>query len=276
MSHYAIGDIQGCHAELCQLLELIGFSPRGGDRLWLVGDLVNRGPESLAVLREVKALGDAAVTVLGNHDFHLLTVASGHAKAHRRDTIAPILEAPDRDELLHWLQRRPLVVVEGNSLLVHAGLLPAWTPELALELSREVEAMLASENADAFLRALYGDEPRAWREDLAGFDRLRVVVNACTRLRFCTADGVMEFEEKRGPGTAPEGYRPWFEHDNRRSARKTIFCGHWSTLKLTLTPNVLMLDSGCLWGGTLTAIRLNDRRVYQVPSRAPVTPKPFG
>jgi bis(5'-nucleosyl)-tetraphosphatase (symmetrical) len=276
MSHYAIGDIQGCHAELCQLLELIGFSPQSGDRLWLVGDLVNRGPESLAVLREVKALGDAAVTVLGNHDFHLLTVASGHAKAHRRDTIAPILEAPDRDELLHWLQRRPLVVVEGDSLLVHAGLLPAWTPELALELSREVEAMLASENADAFLRALYGDEPRAWREDLAGFDRLRVVVNACTLLRFCTADGVMEFEEKRGPGAAPEGYRPWFEHENRRSARKTIFCGHWSTLELTLTPNVLMLDSGCLWGGTLTAIRLDDRRVYQVPSRAPVTPKPFG
>ena len=278
MSHYAIGDIQGCHAELCQLLELIGFSPHGGDRLWLVGDLVNRGPESLAVLREVKALGDAAVTVLGNHDFHLLTVASGHAKAHRRDTIAPILEAPDRDELLHWLRRRPLVVVEGDALLVHAGLLPAWTPERALALSREVEATLASEHADAFLRALYGDEPRAWREELAGFDRLRVVVNACTRLRFCTAGGVMEFDEKRGPGTAtaPDGYLPWFEHANRSSARKTVVCGHWSTLELMLTPNVLMLDSGCLWGGTLTAIRLDDRRVYQVPSRAPVTPKPFG
>jgi len=278
MSHFAIGDVQGCHAELCQLLDLIGFSPNTGDRLWLVGDLVNRGPESLAVLREVKALGDAAVTVLGNHDFHLLTVASGHAKAHRRDTIAPILEAPDRDELLHWLRRRPLVVVEGDALLVHAGLLPAWTPERALALSREVEATLASEQADAFLRALYGDEPRAWREELAGFDRLRVVVNACTRLRFCTADGVMEFNEKRGPGaaTAPDGYLPWFEHANRSSARKTVVCGHWSTLELMLTPNVLMLDSGCLWGGTLTAIRLDDRRVYQVPSRAPVTPKPFG
>jgi bis(5'-nucleosyl)-tetraphosphatase (symmetrical) len=275
MSHYAIGDIQGCHAELCQLLEFIGFSPRS-DRLWLVGDLVNRGPESLAVLREVKALGESTVTVLGNHDFHLLTVAAGHTKPHRHDTIAPILEAHDRDELLHWLQRRPLVADDGEHLLVHAGLLPAWTPETALSLSREVEAMLASERADAFLRELYGDEPATWQDSLAGFDRLRVVVNACTRLRFCDAGGAMEFKEKRGPSRAPEGFRPWFEHEHRASAGRTIVCGHWSTLELKLTPNLLMLDSGCLWGGTLTAIRLDDRRVYQVPSRAPVTPKPFG
>jgi bis(5'-nucleosyl)-tetraphosphatase (symmetrical) len=275
MSLYAIGDIQGCHAEFCQLLELIGFSSRD-DRLWLVGDLVNRGPESLAVLREVKALGDAAVTVLGNHDFHLLTVAAGYTKQHRQDTIAPILAAADRDELLGWLQRRPLVVIEDDLLLVHAGLLPAWTPADAMTLSREVEAMLASERADPFLRELYGDEPRAWRNDLDGFDRLRVVVNACTRLRFCTADGTMEFKEKRGPLASPEGFRPWFEHADRASAGKTIVCGHWSTLELKLAPNLLMLDSGCLWGGALTAIRLDDRRVYQVPGRAPVTPKPFG
>jgi len=275
MSHYAIGDIQGCHAELCQLLALIGFSPER-DRLWFVGDLVNRGPESLAVLREVKALGDCAVTVLGNHDFHLLTVAAGHTRPRRHDTIAPILEAPDRDELLAWLRHRPLVADDGKHLLVHAGLLPAWTPEAALALSHEVEAMLASEHADPFLRELYGDEPRAWRDDLAGFDRLRVVVNACTRLRFCDADGVMEFKEKRGPARAPDGYRPWFEHEHRASAGRTIVCGHWSTLELKLAPNLLMLDSGCLWGGTLTAVRLDDRRVYQVPSRAPVTPKPFG
>ncbi len=198
MSHYAIGDIQGCHAEFCQLLELIGFSVRD-DRLWLVGDLVNRGPGSLAVLREVMALGDAAITVLGNHDFHLLTVAAGYAKAHRKDTIAPILEAPDRELLLEWLRRRPLVVVDGGFLLVHAGLMPTWTPETALALSDEVGAVLASERADDFLRALYGDEPRAWRDGLAGFDRLRVIVNACTRMRFCTADGSMEFKEKRGP-----------------------------------------------------------------------------
>ena len=275
MSHYAIGDIQGCHAEFCQLLDLVGFSPVN-DRLWLVGDLVNRGPESLAVLREVKALGDCAATVLGNHDFHLLTVAAGHTKPHRHDTIAPILEAPDRDELLGWLQRRPLVVGDGEHLLVHAGFLPAWTPAKALALSQEVQTMLASERADSFLRELYGDEPRAWRDDLSGFDRLRVVVNACTRLRFCTADGTMEFREKRGPHAAPEGYRPWFEHEHRASAGKTIVCGHWSTLELKLAPNLLMLDSGCLWGGALTAIRLDDRRVYQVPGRRPVTPRPFG
>ena len=274
MSLYAIGDIQGCHAEFRQLLELIDFSPHK-DRLWLVGDLVNRGPDSLGVLREVKALGEAAVTVLGNHDLHLLTVAAGHAKPHRRDTIGPILEAPDRDELIDWLLHRPLVVIEGERLLVHAGLLPQWTPATALMLSREVQAMLASERADAFLAALYGDEPRAWREDLEGFDRLRVVVNACTRLRFCTADGIMEFKEKRGPDRAPEGYQPWFLHEARASAGKTIVCGHWSTLELKLAPNLLMLDSGCLWGGPLTAVRLDDRRVYQVPGRSPVTPKPF-
>jgi bis(5'-nucleosyl)-tetraphosphatase (symmetrical) len=275
MSLYAIGDIQGCHTEFCQLLELIGFSPRE-DRLWIVGDVVNRGPDSLAALREVKALGEAAVTVLGNHDFHLLTVAAGHTKVHRQDTLAPILAAPDRDELIDWLQRRPLVVVEDDRLLVHAGLLPQWTPATALMLSREVEAVLASERAGAFLAALYGDEPRAWRDDLSGFDRLRVVVNACARLRFCTADGTMEFHEKRGPDAAPRGFLPWFEHEARASAGVTIVCGHWSTLELKLLPNVLMLDSGCLWGGTLTAVRLEDRRVYQVPSRSPVTPKPFG
>ena len=275
MSLYAIGDIQGCHAEFCQLLELIGFSPRE-DRLWIVGDVVNRGPDSLAALREVKALGKAAVTVLGNHDFHLLTVAAGHTKPHRHDTLTPILEAPDRDELIDWLQRRPLVVVEGERLLVHAGLLPQWTPATALMLSGEVETMLAGERADTFLAALYGDEPRTWRDDLEGFDRLRVVVNACARLRFCAADGTMEFREKRGPETAPEGFRPWFEHEARASAGVTVVCGHWSTLELKLLPNVLMLDAGCLWGGTLTAVRLEDRRVYQVPSRSPFVPKPFG
>jgi bis(5'-nucleosyl)-tetraphosphatase (symmetrical) len=275
MSFYAIGDIQGCHTEFCQLLDLIGFSARE-DRLWLVGDIVNRGPDSLAALREVKALGDAAVTVLGNHDFHLLMVAAGHAKLHRQDTLKQILEAPDRDELLDWLRRRPLVVVEGERLLVHAGLLPQWTPATALMLSREIEAMLAGAHADAFLTALYGDEPRAWRDDLEGFDRLRVAVNAFARLRFCTADGTMDLDEKRGPQTAPAGFRPWFEHEGRASAGVTIVCGHWSTLELKLYPNVLMLDSGCLWGGSLTALRLDDHRVYQVPGRAPLQPKPFG
>ena len=275
MALYAIGDIQGCHAEFCQLLDLIAFSP-ASDRLWLVGDLVNRGPESLAVLREVRKLGDAATTVLGNHDFHLLTVAAGHRSPHRSDTLDAILQAPDRDELIAWLAARPLVVVEGERLLVHAGLLPQWTPATALMLSREVQQMLAGDRAQEFLSVLYGDEPRQWREDLVGYDRLRVAVNACTRLRFCTADGTMEFREKRGPGHTPEGFLPWFAQPDRLSARMTVVCGHWSTLDLMLAPDVLMLDSGCLWGGTLTGIRLDDRRVMQVPSRHPVQPKPFG
>ena len=275
MALYAVGDIQGCHAEFCQLLELIGFSPRS-DRLWLVGDLVNRGPESLAVLREVMKLGNAVSTVLGNHDLHLLTVAAGHRPPHRDDTLATILAADDRDGVLDWLARQPLVVVDNEMLLVHAGLLPSWTAATALMLSREVQAMLASERAHEFLGALYGDEPRQWDESLKGFDRLRVAVNACTRLRYCAADDTMEFREKRGPAHAPAGYLPWFAHPHRRSGHSMVVCGHWSSLDLMLTPNVVMLDSGCLWGGALTGIRLPDRRVYQVPSRHRLQPKPFG
>ena len=273
MAHYAIGDIQGCHAEFCELLDLIGFSA-SGDRLWLTGDLVNRGPDSLAVLREVKALGEAAVTVLGNHDLHLLTVAAGIRRPHRNDTLAPILEAPDRDELVAWLARRPLAVAEGPLLMVHAGVLPQWSAQEVVALAREVETVLSGTQGEAFLRVLYGDEPHAWQDDLAAFDRLRVIVNALTRLRFCTADGRMEFREKRGARHAPAGFAPWFAQESRRTAESLVVCGHWSTLGLMLAPNVLMLDSGCLWGGALTAIRLPDRRVYQVPSRAPVTPAP--
>lgn len=281
MALYAIGDVQGCHAELCQLLDLIAFS-RTSDRLWFVGDLVNRGPDSLAVLREVKALGDAAVTVLGNHDFHLLTVAHGLRRPHREDTLQPVLDARDRDELVHWLQHRPLVVLEGKRLLVHAGLLPQWTAQQALALSKEVEAMLAGPDAVTFLANLYGDEPRTWRDDLQGFDRLRVIVNAFARLRFCAEDGTMDMREKLGPAHAPEGMKPWYAHPRRASANVHVVCGHWSTLGLMLAPNVSMLDSGCLWGGALTAMRLegdadaggSERRIYQVPSRSPVTPVP--
>jgi bis(5'-nucleosyl)-tetraphosphatase (symmetrical) len=273
MAHYAIGDIQGCHAELCELLDLIAFS-RHDDRLWLVGDLVNRGPASLAVLREVMALGDAATCVLGNHDFHLLTIAAGLRRPHRGDTLGDVLAAPDRNALVDWLARRPLVAVEGDWLMVHAGLLPSWTPSAALALSREVETAMASGRRREFLDVLYGDEPRQWRDDLAGDDRLRAIVNVCTRLRYCTADDTMEFREKRGTASTPEGFRAWFAHDNRRSAGAAVICGHWSTLDLMLAPNVAMLDSGCVWGGPLTAIRLPDRRVYQVPSRQAVLPKP--
>lgn len=271
MSHFVVGDIQGCYAEFEQLLELIAFDP-SRDRLWLVGDLVNRGPDSLAVLRRVKGLGDAAVSVLGNHDFHLLIVAAGHKHAHRQDTLTAVLTAPDRDELLAWLRTRPLVVHEGRLLLVHAGLLPSWTPATAAMLSREVENVLASPEHDLFLRQLYGDKPARWDDAVSGYDRLRVIVNACTRLRFCTADDTMDFSEKRDPAYAPPGFAPWFAHPGRKSAAVTVLCGHWSTLDLMLAPNVLMLDSGCLWGGTLTAIRVDDRRVFQVPSRSPIVP----
>jgi bis(5'-nucleosyl)-tetraphosphatase (symmetrical) len=274
MSHYVVGDIQGCYAEFAQLLDMIGFSP-ARDRLWLVGDLVNRGPDSLSVLRHVKSIGAAATTVLGNHDLHLLIVAAGHRAAHRLDTLSPILEAPDRDELLDWLRRRPLVVRDGEYLLVHAGLLPSWTPTDAIGLSREVEAVLASPAHDEFLRQLYGDEPARWDDKLAGHDRLRVIVNACTRLRFCSADDVMELKEKRGPQHSRPGFAPWFAHPERKSAGITVLCGHWSTLDLMFAPNVMMLDSGCVWGGPLSAVRLDDGRVFQVPSRLAIVPKPL-
>jgi len=271
---YAIGDIQGCHAELCDLLDEVGFSKRD-DRLWLVGDLVNRGPASLAVLREIRALGDAAIAVLGNHDLHLVAVAAGHAKLRRGDTLDDVLNAPDRAGLIEWLLHLPLVASEDARLLVHAGLLPSWTPADALSYSGEVEAKLSSGDAVRFLSVLYGDEPSAWRDDLEGDDRLRAIVNVCTRLRFCTADDRMEFREKRGAAHAPPGFLPWFEHANRRSSDVTIVCGHWSSLGLTLERSILMLDSGCVWGGPLTAVSLGDRRLFQVPSRQPRNPAPF-
>jgi len=272
MSTYAIGDIQGCYEEFCRLLKLIGFAP-ARDRLWLVGDLVNRGPGSLETLRLVKSMGDAAVTVLGNHDFHLLTVAAGHARLHRRDTLRPILEAPDREELLRWLRTRPLIHAEGSFVLVHAGLIPSWTVEEALAHAQEVEAALAGPRHDEFLRQLYGNEPD-WRDELAGWDRLRAIVNVCARLRFCSPAGRLEYDEKRGAEHAPEGYAPWFKIPGRRSATHTLICGHWSTLELRLEPRVWMLDSGCLWGGALTAIRLEDGAVFQVPSQQALDPKP--
>jgi bis(5'-nucleosyl)-tetraphosphatase (symmetrical) len=271
MSHYVIGDIQGCHAEFRQLLDVIGFDP-ARDRLWLVGDLVNRGPDSLSVLRDVISFGDAATTVLGNHDLHLMIVAAGFRRPHAADTLTAVLDAPDREMLIDWLRRRPLVVAEGERLMVHAGLLPSWTPATAVMLSREVEKVLASDQYLDFLRALYGDEPSRWDDALAGYDRLRVVVNACTRLRFCSADDKLALKEKRGPDHTPPGFAPWFAHDTRKSAGVTVYCGHWSALGLLLAPNVAMLDSGCVWGGALTAVRVDDGRVFQLPGRARVQP----
>jgi len=263
MPTYAIGDIQGCHAELLQLLAKIHFDP-AADRLWFVGDLVNRGPGTLGVLRLVKSLGDAAIVVLGNHDLHLLAVAAGVAKLHRSDTLQDILAAPDRDELLAWLRVQRLIHVENNVALLHAGLLPSWTITLAQQLAREVEIALQSDHYADFLLHMYGNQPNHWRDDWAGYERLRVVTNAFTRLRICTATGEMEFKFKGELQDVPAGYYPWFDVPARKSVDTTIVCGHWSALGLRVMPNVITLDTGCLWGGALTAVRLEDRKIFQV------------
>ena len=263
MATYAIGDVQGCVGALRQLLSAFDFD-RARDRLWFVGDLVNRGPDSLATLRLVKELGDAAVTVLGNHDFHLLALAAGHAKKHRGDTLDAVLDAPDRGELLTWLRQRPLLHVHGQWAMVHAGLLPQWTISEAQRLAHEVEAALRGDGWREFLAKLYGDTPDSWSEKLRGPDRLRVIVNAMARMRFCTAEGTIEFRTKGETANAPPGFLPWFDSPGRKSSGHTVICGHWSALGLMLRPDVIALDSGCVWGGSLSAVRLEDRRLFQV------------
>jgi len=264
---YAIGDVQGCFDELQALLAAIRFDARA-DRLWFVGDLVNRGAQSLAVLRFVKELGDAAVTVLGNHDLHLLTFAAGLAKPREDDTLDEVLAAPDRDALLDWLRRLPMIHVEAGHILVHAGLLPQWDAARAQALAREVEAALRGPRHREFLGALYGGMPDRWDDRLQGYDRLRVIVNAMTRMRFCTPEGVMEFHSKGSATSAPLGYLPWFDVPGRRSADHTVICGHWSALGLRMEAGLLALDSGCVWGGRLSAVRLDGRALTQVPCRA--------
>lgn len=264
MATYAVGDIQGCYDALQQLLEHCAFDP-ARDRLWLVGDLVNRGPKSLETLRLIKSLGDAALTVLGNHDLYLLMVAEDAARYRGHDdTLQAILEAPDRDELLAWLRRQPLCHTEGVYCLVHAGLLPQWTAAQARALAREVEQALQGPDYRAFIDQLWGNEPAAWSDDLRGWPRLRVIVNAMTRMRFCTPAGVMDFHAKGETTQAPAGHLPWFEVAGRAHAGSVLVTGHWSALGLKITDNLLALDSGCLWGGHLTALRLEDRRVFQV------------
>lgn len=268
MAVYAVGDVQGCFGELQTLLAAVGFDRRK-DGLWFVGDLVNRGPQSLAVLRFVKELGDAAVTVLGNHDLHLITLAAGLAKPREDDTLDEVLAAPDRDELIDWLRGLPLIHVEGGHILVHAGLLPQWDAARAQALAREVESALRGPRHREFLAALYGGMPDRWDDGLRGVDRLRVIVNAMTRMRFCTPEGVMEFHSKGEATSAPPGFLPWFDVPGRRSADHTVVCGHWSALGLRIAPGLLALDSGCVWGGRLSAVRLEARALTQVPCAAP-------
>ncbi|MBI4807448.1 MAG: symmetrical bis(5'-nucleosyl)-tetraphosphatase [Nitrosomonadales bacterium] len=269
MATYAIGDIQGCYNELRQLLEQIRFDP-AQDKLWFVGDLVNRGPGSLEVLRLVRSLGDSAITVLGNHDLHLVAVDAGIGQLHRSDTLDSILAAPDRKELLHWLRRQKLAHFENGHLLVHAGVLPGWTAEQAVELAHEVEDTLRGDAYMDFIAHMYGNNPQGWDEELSGYKRQRVIVNAFTRLRICTPQGEMEFKFKGEVENIPEGYLPWFGVPKRKSRDTTVIFGHWSALGLVHKKRLIALDTGCLWGGPMTAIRLEDRQLFQVSCSNPV------
>ena len=269
-----MGDIQGCFEPLKKLLDYISFDP-ARDRLWFVGDLVNRGPASLAVLRYIKSLGAAATVVLGNHDLHLVMQAYGYGKASREDTLDEVLAAPDRDELIDWLRTRPLFYREGSWAMVHAGLLSSWSIAQAQALSDEVQAMLSGSNHVKFLANMWGSEPSVWRDDLLGWDRLRVIVNAMTRMRYVTKNGAMEFRatgNKAPPEQGPPGCIPWFRAPGRKSAEHRIVCGHWSALGYRDEGGVMTLDTGCLWGGSLTAVRLEDSRVFHQPCMAQVKP----
>ena len=234
-----------------------------------MGDLVNRGPDSLACLRYVRSLGDSAVAVLGNHDLHLICVAEGVEKRRKRDTIEDVLAAPDREELLEWLRFRPLLHVEGGYAVVHAGLLPQWSVPRAQGLAREVEQELRGPDYRALLARMYGDEPSEWDESLSGVDRLRVVINAMTRLRVCDVRGAMVLKFKGEPGEAAQGLTPWFDMPGRANRDHTIVCGHWSALGLALRPDLLSLDSGCVWGRSLSAVRLEDRSLFAVDCPRP-------
>jgi bis(5'-nucleosyl)-tetraphosphatase (symmetrical) len=275
MKTYVIGDLQGCHEQTLSMLDRIrAHASEVGvaePAILFAGDLINRGPDSLATLRHVRKLcmasGGLIDSVLGNHDLHLLAVAYGIRAEHKSDTLADILHAPDRDELIDWLRRRPLAIQTQGHVLVHAGLLPQWSADQAMALAAEVQQMLRGPDAGFadFLAEMYGNLPDRWSDDLQGPDRLRCIINAMTRLRFCSADGVMDFKMKEsGKADEGSGLMPWFEVPGRRTAKDTVVFGHWSALGLTLKPNLIGLDSGCVWGGQLSAVCLEDRSLLQV------------
>jgi len=268
MTRFAIGDIQGCHDELVQLIEQIGFKP-DRDQIWFTGDLVNRGPKSLEVLRHVRAMGDNAICVLGNHDLHLLALAFGtKRKVKSADTLDEIFTARDRDVLLDWLLALPLVHFDAShgDLLVHAGLIPQWNASTAVELSHEVEMALAKDARNLFDN-MYGDQPDRWSDDLKPAERLRVAINVFTRMRICTREGRIELKMKGSGEDVRPPWRPWFEHDNRQSRNVRVIFGHWSARGLVRTHDVLGLDTGCVWGGSLTAFDLDspDARPVATP-----------
>lgn len=261
---YAIGDLQGCLTALEQILTRL---PDDAE-LWFPGDLVNRGPDSLGTLRHVMSLGRRVTAVLGNHDLHLLAVAAGVRSLHATDTLDDILNAPDRDVLIDWIRHRPMAHLAHGYLMVHAGVLPQWSAAQTLRLAQDVENALRSPDWKAFLGRMFGNQPDQWRDDLSDDDRHRLTINALTRLRFCTADGRMDFKHKAGPDTARPELMPWFDVPGRRTADTTLLFGHWSALGLLKRDNLLGLDTGCVWGGQLTAVKLtkepSQRDVVQV------------
>ena len=257
MALFLIGDVQGCDAALGALLRKIDFSP-SRDTLYLLGDLVNRGPDSAGVLRRVMALGGSAHCLLGNHDLSLLAVAHGLRAPHRNDTMDSVLRSPERQAMLDWLRHQPMAQRAGGWLMVHGGVLPQWDADQVLRLAGEVETVLRGAGLVDFLATMYGNEPAQWNESLQGEDRLRIIVNALTRLRFCTPQGRMDLNASGGVAGAPAGYLPWFDVPARRTAGVPIAFGHWSTLGFLQRPDLLSLDTGCVWGGRLSAVRLAE------------------
>lgn len=264
MGIYAIGDVQGCRDAFDRLLKSIRFDKRA-DSLYLVGDLVNRGPDSAGVLRRVMALGECAVAVLGNHDLNTLAVAEGVRAPRPQDTVSGLLAASDAEALLDWLRRRPLLVERDGMILCHAGIYPSWTLDFARARAREVEAALRDERYTELLRRMYGDEPRRWRDDLKGWERLRFIINAFTRMRFVSADGALDFEHAGPPGTQGAGLAPWFEFESRAPLPGTPVCGHWAALGVHHGDGVVALDTGCVWGNALTAVELSLASGHAAP-----------
>jgi bis(5'-nucleosyl)-tetraphosphatase (symmetrical) len=257
MALYLIGDVQGCDEALVRLLQRIDYSP-SRDTLYMLGDLVNRGPHNVQVMRRLIEFGSSAKCILGNHDLHVLAVALGARKLNISDTIQDILNAPDRDALLNWLRHQHLALHVGNVLMVHAGVLPQWSTDETIALAGEVESILRGSALADFIAHMYGGMPNQWDDGLRGHDRLRVIVNALTRMRYCNAQGAMDFFYKKAPENAPDGLVPWFDLPNRLTQQTVIAFGHWSTLQLTARPDIVCLDDGCLWGGCLTALKLNN------------------
>lgn len=262
MPTYVVGDIQGCFDPLRRLLDDLKFDP-AADQLWAVGDFVNRGPDSLGVLRFLRSLGDSFLGVLGNHDLHLLAVAFGARGQKRKDTLEEVLEAPDLPELTEWLLRTPVARYERGYLMVHAGVIPSWNLDMTLQSAEQLHAVLRGGQAAEFFEMMYGDTPEAFHESMEGWQRLRAITNVLTRIRFCTADGKLDMKCKKEPAQAPRGMKPWYAHPHRRTADVPILFGHWAALGGRLdAANLFALDTACVWGDRLTALRLEDHQRF--------------